>query len=127
MPKTSVHKDDLAQSRKHKVGTSGQVLSAQSKSITHSVGTAPNQQLRRCIAALHQAHDSAALFTALLHLRRLIFKLGSVSNSSTTSLYRSTKSVTAVLRPSAPNFASSYRLSATNCSISKISILSPRP
>lgn len=107
VPKTSVDKDDLAKSGKDYIWLARKILSMEPIAVTHGMDQAAHYQLGRGVFALDLAHRSAASLGIFFHLRSSIFRLGSVSNSSTISLYRSTRSVTAVLLPSAANLASS--------------------
>src|SRR5439155_13867716 len=107
MPKAPMHEDDFVQPGKGQVGFSGKVFAMKPESISHPVNQLAHNQLRFRVAPLDGAHDPAARFCRFFHRRSSIFRLGSVSNSSTIALYRLTMSVTAGLRPSAANLPSS--------------------
>src|ERR1035441_7400081 len=107
VPEASVNENDLPKSRKDHIRPTREILPMEPIAVPHGVDQAAHYHLWFGVFTLDRAHGSAASLGILFHLRSSIFRLGSVSNSSTISLYRSTRSVTAVFRPSAANLASS--------------------
>jgi len=77
---------NLVADREYKIRPSGEILAMQAKTITKSVRDATNGDFWPRIATLNRPHYATALCCAFLHLRNSIFRLGSVSNSSTISL-----------------------------------------
>lgn len=67
--------------------------------ITTSVKRLSESDFWTGVAALHSAHRTAPGLAHLAHVRISIFRLGSVSCSSTTKLYFSTRSLTATRLP----------------------------
>jgi hypothetical protein len=74
MPKTSMNENGLTPCWKRQIGLAGQILAMQAESITHAMCEFPNKKLRRGIAALDRAHNSAASWRGSLH--RLLRKTG---------------------------------------------------
>lgn len=73
MPKTAIHKNDLAETWKHNVGRAGKMLAVEAKPISDPVDQAPHDQFGARIFASDLAHDPAALLRAELvrHARSL--------------------------------------------------------
>lgn len=107
MPKASVNEYDFSSSGKDEIWFAGEADSVQSVSVSHTEDQTTNGHFRAGVTTLHGPHDSTTFVSAFRHCFSSIFRLGSVSNSSTISLYRSMTSLTATRRPLAANLPSS--------------------
>jgi hypothetical protein len=85
VPKASMDENDLPPSRKDHIGFAGEILTMEPVTAAHAMSEATHHKFRRRVAAF-TAHSPAALLWRFIHRLNSIFKLGSVSNSSTTSL-----------------------------------------
>src|ERR1700722_272716 len=101
MPKATVNEDYFAQPRKYQVRFARKIFAMQTIAVAQGKNQSTNDQFRRRILTFDRAHDPAACLGVFFHLLRSILRLGSVSTT--------------------------YRLSATNCSISKMPIRSESP
>jgi hypothetical protein len=86
MPEAPMNKNNLTPAREYEIRPSGKILAVQAKAITQAMCDATNCKFRPRVPTLHCPHYPTALFRAFLHRRSSIFRLGSVSNSSTISL-----------------------------------------
>lgn len=108
VPETPVHKYDLPACRERHIRFPREIATMQAVAVSHTVSQAPHGHFRGGVFSLDGAHYAAALFRRCSrNYFTSIFKLGSVSNSSTISLYRLTTSRTAVCLPVAANLPNS--------------------
>ncbi len=86
VPEASMDENHFASRGEYQIGFSGKVSAMQAIPITHAVSQPPHSHFGSRIPAFHCAHRAAAIFRSFRHFRISIFRLGSVSTSSTISL-----------------------------------------
>ena len=87
MPKTPVDEYSLSARRKRHVRHARQITPVQPVAVARAMRETPDNHFRRSIFPLYRLHDAATLFCRFVRdYLTSIFKLGSVSNSSTISL-----------------------------------------
>lgn len=86
MPEAPMHEQRHAAAWKHQVRNARKVPIMEPEAQASGVEKAPHDHFRGGVAGTHSPHSVAALLRRLAHWRNSIFRLGSVSTSSTISL-----------------------------------------
>ncbi len=86
VPEAAMHEHHLTQLGKNQIRFAGKVFAMKPEAEAHTMSHASHGHLRRGVNSFDCPHNAAALVLRLFHRRNSIFRLGSVSNSSTISL-----------------------------------------
>ena len=68
VPETSIHEYDLLPGAEDDIGSSGQILAMQPKSITNGMRYPADNHFGSSIAPLDRCHDSSSLFRTSFHM-----------------------------------------------------------
>lgn len=105
MPEAAVNKDDFLSGREYQIGFSGEVFSVKAEMVSDTVNQRPELEFGRCVFLPNPAHNPASFLARenIGHRATSIFRLGSVSHSSTIALYSEMSCSVVVRRPAWAN------------------------